>query len=238
MFGKNAITRPFHNPSGSLIINEIFYTIQGEGPDIGTPAVFVRLSKCNLRCYFCDTEFESGKLMTEPVVWETVEHVLNSNKDCRLVVITGGEPLLQNFLPLVRRCNGRGIRVSVETAGTIHLDGLEDWFGHRRSNLIVCSPKTPTLARTIIPLIGAFKYVVRAGEIDTATGLPTLSTQIPGNRMSAFMQTESRGVPVYLSPMDEGDPVKNKANLDAAAAACMRHGYRLTFQLHKLVGLP
>src|SRR5882672_9762748 len=53
MFGQNEVVKEDYDPQGKLWVREVFYTIQGEGPDAGTPAVFVRLAGCNLRCYFC-----------------------------------------------------------------------------------------------------------------------------------------------------------------------------------------
>ena len=71
-------------------VNEFFYSLQGEGHYTGTPAVFVRFAGCNLRCWFCDTDFEKGDEMSED---EIVEAVLQY--PTRYVVITGGEPTLQ-----------------------------------------------------------------------------------------------------------------------------------------------
>ena len=71
-------------------VNEIFYSLQGEGGNTGTPAVFVRFSGCNLSCYFCDTDFSS---YTQMSVEDIVSAV--SAYPARLVVLTGGEPALQ-----------------------------------------------------------------------------------------------------------------------------------------------
>ena len=179
MFGQNEVTSPFPKADGSLLVTEVWRTIQGEGPDAGTPAIFVRLSKCNLRCYFCDTEFDKGE-------WYSVGDLLVkvfklAVAKIRLVVLTGGEPLLQNINPFVSGCNANGIRVSVETAGTTVQPGLEYFFGPKAhiKNLIVCSPKTPKLNEELLPLIGAFKYIVSPTTVDLAgDGLPSASTQL------------------------------------------------------------
>ena len=71
----------------ALKVNEIFYSLQGEGFFTGTPAVFLRLSGCNLKCPFCDTRHESGKLMDFPEILAGI-----SEYPARHVVITGGEP--------------------------------------------------------------------------------------------------------------------------------------------------
>ena len=77
-------------------INEIFYSLQGEGFHTGTPAVFVRFSGCNLRCSFCDTRHEEGVMMTDEEIVEKV-----SSFPARIVILTGGEPSLW----IVRRGN-------------------------------------------------------------------------------------------------------------------------------------
>lgn len=237
MFGKNEISKPMMDDEGSLLVREIFYTIQGEGPDAGRPAIFVRLAKCNLRCWFCDTDFENGITYR---VTDLMYHVatISRNQRCGLVVVTGGEPLLQNIVPFVKACNSLGIACSVETAGTLHYPELGEVFSPSRSigdNLIVCSPKTPRIASELERLVGAWKYVIKDGEVDDA-GLPNGSTQRPGNRISVFMPSNP-AVPIYVQPMDEQDATKNDANLKAAARSSMRHGYRLGVQIHKLADL-
>lgn len=233
MFGKNAVTKPFPNEDGSLLVNETFYTIQGEGPDAGRPAVFLRLSKCNLRCHFCDTEFETGTLKTKAAISKAI-HAMKGNK-CNLVVITGGEPLLQNLVPLVRMLNRDGMQVSVETAGTVFTLDHEEIFMNRTNKLVV-SPKTPQVLGTIQRLVDAYKYIVRVGSVSEEDGLPIASTQIPGREAKIFRPTFK--TPIYVQPMDEQDEARNKANAELAAQVCMRFGYRLSLQMHKLVGVP
>ena len=79
-----------------LKINSIFYTLQGEGYHMGTPSIFIRLSDCNLRCSFCDTEFLSGKIMKV----EEIIHECQRFKG-RHIVLTGGEPGTQDIFDLV-----------------------------------------------------------------------------------------------------------------------------------------
>lgn len=234
MFGKNKISGPFNESGEQLTVNEIFYTLQGEGPDSGRPSIFVRLSRCNLRCYFCDTEFEKGEDMELSAL---VLHIMNLAKEhgCKLVVITGGEPLLQNIVPLVERLNRLGLACSVETAGTVMLPDLHTVFDPMRSisgNLIVCSPKTPKIHPRIERLVGAWKYVVKDGE-GTQWGLPTKSTQVPDRDAAAFMPMHPV-VEIWVNPMDEYDEVKNDANLKWARDVALKHGYRMGVQLHKL----
>lgn len=237
MFGKNQVSGPFNESGARLLINEVFYTIQGEGPDSGRPAIFVRLSKCNLRCYFCDTEFETGQDVTLEIV---IAEVLRLAKEhaCKLVVITGGEPLLQNIVPFVRRLNNFDISCSVETAGVAMLPELHTVFDPMRSisgNLIVCSPKTPKIHPEMERLVGAWKYVVRDGEGDQ-WGLPTKSTQ-HNNRDSVIFYPKHPVVQIWISPMDEQEHGQNERNVQWARDVCMKHGYRLSLQVHKLIGV-
>jgi 7-carboxy-7-deazaguanine synthase len=98
-----------------LMINEIFYSIQGESTRAGQPCVFVRLTACDLRCSWCDTAyaFHEGQKRTLDEVLADVERF-----GCQLVEITGGEPLLQeDVYPLMRRLVDRGRTVLLETGG-------------------------------------------------------------------------------------------------------------------------
>ena len=111
-------------------INEIFYSLQGEGHYTGTPAVFVRFAGCNLKCSFCDTDFTSFTKMTEDdIVRETGQYPANH------IVITGGEPTLQITASLVSKLHDAGKYVQIETNGTNVLpEGCNiDW--------VTCSPK-------------------------------------------------------------------------------------------------
>lgn len=104
-------------------INEIFYSIQGEGWHAGTAAVFVRFSGCNLRCPFCDTKHQESTDMTEDQI---IDEVLKY--PARLVVLTGGEPTLQVTQSLVEELQSYGKYVAVETNGTRMPDFIPDWI--------------------------------------------------------------------------------------------------------------
>ena len=107
----------------SLLINEIFYSIQGESTRAGCPCVFVRLTGCNLRCSWCDTEyaFSEGRKMT---VAEVSKRVMGYR--CELVEVTGGEPLLQAAVyPLVDALLAAGKTVLIETSGASDISGLD-----------------------------------------------------------------------------------------------------------------
>ena len=98
-----------------LTINEIFHSIQGESSHVGRPCVFVRLTACDLRCSWCDTQyaFHEGRRMAHDEVIEAVEAF-----GCDVVEITGGEPLLQpDVYPLMQALLDRGLTVMLETGG-------------------------------------------------------------------------------------------------------------------------
>jgi len=102
-----------------LKINEIFYSIQGEGKWAGLPNIFIRTTGCNLRCSFCDTiyAYDEGKEMT-------IEEILNdiSKYSCKYICITGGEPLLQDeVLKLINILLKDNYKICLETNGSISL---------------------------------------------------------------------------------------------------------------------
>ncbi|HSG98993.1 MAG TPA: radical SAM protein, partial [candidate division Zixibacteria bacterium] len=105
-----------------LTVNEIFHSIQGESTYAGQPCVFVRLTYCNLRCDYCDTTysyFEGTEMSLEDVIAQV------ESFGCKLVEITGGEPLLQEETPeLARRLLEKGHTVLVETSGSLDISVL------------------------------------------------------------------------------------------------------------------
>ncbi len=122
----------------TMKINEIFYSLQGEGSFTGTPAVFIRFSGCNTSCPFCDTQHEDFTEMTEDDIMDEVKKYPANH-----VVITGGEPTLQLTPSLCRKLQENLFFVQIETNGSVKLDkdfnikdqeeSLIDW--------VTCSPK-------------------------------------------------------------------------------------------------
>jgi 7-carboxy-7-deazaguanine synthase len=106
-----------------LTVNEIFFSIQGEGTRAGLPCVFVRLTGCPLRCTWCDTAyaFHEGTKRSEEDVRAEIERY-----PCRLVELTGGEPLSQTAVfPFITTLADAGWQVLVETSGHVLLEGLD-----------------------------------------------------------------------------------------------------------------
>lgn len=115
---------PFAVPAGRLKITETFHSIQGESTFAGLPCFFVRLAGCPLRCRWCDTEysFQGGE-------WRTFDELLAQvdGSGCRLVEITGGEPLSQpGSLVLMKVLADRGYTVLLETSGALPVDGVDE----------------------------------------------------------------------------------------------------------------
>ena len=247
MFGLNPIRKVDHHPEdGKLAVQEVFYTIQGEGPFSGVPAVFVRLAGCHLACTFCDTEFESNidKRYTPTQVAELAWATTRPSAPLGLVVLTGGEPLRQSCGDLVGGLISKGFtHVQIETAGNLWDPSLKDYV-ERGLVSLVCSPKTPMVHPMIYRWCDHWKYVISAGEVDASDGLPSTPTQKhqpPSARPARPWDVKSpigKSVTIWVSPCDSHVEWKTKANTDAAVASAMRYGYRLSLQTHKMLGLP
>lgn len=254
MFGQNEITKPSHfnenvaDRAGSfLYVRELYYTLQGEGPFVGHPAIFIRLGGCNLRCHFCDTDFDlekSARLSVVSIVEKCLSLIDGIDMDEPLVVITGGEPLLQNIKMLCIRLVSSGFTVQIETAGTNLDDYFYDYLINSENVVIVCSPKTGNLDRNIEKLLvsgqGYLKYVISDNScISNKDGIPSIGTQYKGPEYCQ-LYIPHEDIPkhrIYMMPMDEKDDEKNRKNVKYTTSLCMEYGYNLSLQIHKLIGL-
>ncbi len=144
-------------------VNEIFYSLQGEGWWTGTPMVFVRLAGCNLRCPFCDTDFSASQPMTLDEILADVRALAG---DCRRIVVTGGEPSLQMDDAFVGAFHEAGFRIHVETNGTRPLPAGIDW--------ITVSPKEDCQPQGTVVLDRAdeLKLVYTGQDISRWTSFP------------------------------------------------------------------
>jgi len=115
----------------NYLVNEIFYSLQGEGLRSGTPNLFLRLSRCNLACkvethgFDCDTEFESGRRLTIP---EILAEFRQLSEACDWVILTGGEPALQVDPELIDALHAAGYKLAIETNGSVELPPGIDWI--------------------------------------------------------------------------------------------------------------
>lgn len=215
----------------ALSVQAVFKTIQGEGPYVGTPAIFIRFAGCNLQCPKCDTDYTSNRF------WITasrlVEQVCEMTGDAmqQLVVITGGEPFRQPLRELTDRLLGKGFTVQIETNGTIFqpLDFARI--------IVVCSPKTGSVSHKLRPHVAALKYVLSADDWDRNDGLPLTALGNPIAQKLAKPWPEFAGI-IYLQPIDEQDSDSNNRHLVQCVENCLQFGYRLCLQTHKLCNLP
>lgn len=232
MFGQNISEPKIHDHDGSMLdVIDIFSTFQGEGPYAGMPATFIRLAGCHLRCMFCDTDFITER---HKVSLNVITDIVLLNHHNKLVVITGGEPLRQNIVPLCEAFHVVDYTVQIETAGHF-------WWNYVSEVAeIVVSPKTPIVHPKISAHARAWKYIITAdGDIDEEDGLPNSSTQ-PFTRPQRLARPPIHTAPdtVYIQPCDHGDENRNKYALEKSKQICLKHGYRLSLQLHKILGVP
>lgn len=234
MFGKNPIRKQELTDGQTLSVKEVFMTLQGEGPHSGLPAVFIRLAGCNLTCEWCDTDFESDTAQRQ--IHEIVSEVIAASEGvtCALVVLTGGEPLRQNIVPLCQAIADYGFLVQIETNGTYWVPGLEELIEDGNVE-IVCSPKTGKVHASIENYCCDWKYVLRADRVDLVDYLPT---EYASTGQFGRVARPPKDGTVYVQPCDEQHNLKNYKNLQLCVKAAMQRGYRVSLQLHKIIGLP
>jgi 7-carboxy-7-deazaguanine synthase (Cx14CxxC type) len=206
-------------------VKECFLTLQGEGAQTGSRAVFLRFAGCNLwtgreqdrataQCRFCDTDFVGtdgeggGKFRSAEGLAAHVEQMWGGGRDSRLVVITGGEPMLQLDGALLEALHDRGFRVAMESNGTIAAAEGLDW--------ICISPKAGT---DVVQRSGnELKLVWPQAGIDPA--------ELEQWSFDHFL----------VQPMDCTE--REQALQAAISLAMERPKWRLSLQAHKVVGLP
>lgn len=191
----------------SYRINEIFYSLQGEGYFTGTAAVFLRFSGCNLRCGFCDTRHEEFTEMSPADIVARLREYPS-----RHVVVTGGEPSLQLDQILVDMLHDEGFFIQIETNGTRQLPEGIDW--------VTCSPKGTAPGESAVKLrhIDELKVVYEGQDVES------LANSLPA--MHYFLQPCS-------SPRYEGG--SNTA--DTVAYILSHPHWRLSLQTHKLIDI-
>ena len=208
----------------SYAVKEAFLTLQGEGVQAGSRAVFLRFAGCNLwngreadraaaQCNFCDTDFVGtdgpggGKFESAQVLAGHIEALWGEGAERRLVVVTGGEPMLQLDTALIDALHTRGFKVAVESNGTIAATPGIDW--------LCISPKAGT---EVVQRSGdELKLVWPQQGIDPA--------DLEGWDFRNFL----------VQPLDCAD---GQAAMDAAIALAMeRPQWRISLQAHKVVGL-
>jgi 7-carboxy-7-deazaguanine synthase len=218
MFGHNPKRASEKGDGLTLAVQEVFPTVQGEGIFAGYASVFIRLGGCNLACTFCDTEFESFQYVALEELMQQIRAAVTTPTP-PLAVITGGEPLRQPLRPLTDALLAEGFTVQIETNGTLfqELDTRVQW---------VCSPKATagryhSIRPDVLARVQAFKFLISASQ-EPYTDVPNIGAY---------------SAPIYVQPMDEYDAEKNAANTARTLELVMQHGYRLSLQLHKTLGI-
>lgn len=212
----------------SFRIKEIFYTLQGEGRNSGRAAVFCRFAGCNLwsgyekdrlsaQCQFCDTDFVGtdgaggGSFASAGRLADAIAQAWAGRETCRagrpLVVLTGGEPLLQLDAALIEAIHARGFEIAVETNGTLPVPDGVDW---------VC----------VSPKAGADLVVTHGDELK-------LIYPQAGAEPEQYRHLDFRFF--YLQPMD--GPNVDANTRAAVDYCLNHPGWQLSLQTHKLLGL-
>ena len=191
-------------------VNEIFYSLQGEGHNTGRAAVFVRFAGCNLRCPFCDTEFTRYEELTTEEILAQIANVYHPTPNTQhpsspLVILTGGEPTLQVDEPFIDHLHEAGYEVAMESNGTHMPPSNLDW--------LTISPKQNVVVK----------------QCNELKCIYDMSGNVNDFGISADYY--------YLQPCDTGDATQNHLIIQQCIDYIKRHPrWRLSLQTHKLVG--
>ncbi len=195
-------------PPLSWSVNEIFYSVQGEGRHSGMPAVFLRLAGCSMGCAFCDTKyaFQNGKPMNGLEILVALSHY-----PCKTVVITGGEPAEQNLPALISTLKSAGHTVHIETNGAHDTDVS-------KADFVCVSPKK-TVSKQMLQKADVIKLLV--GPSTTPADIAT------------YYPYENEKTTLYLQPLDN-----LQENITKCLQLVKQHpSARLSVQLHKLINV-
>jgi organic radical activating enzyme len=193
-------------------INEIFHSLQGEGYHSGTPAVFVRFSGCNLHCSFCDTQHQTGTMMS----LQEIVNEINQYPMAPLVVLTGGEPSLfvdEAFVAELKQQTGK--KIAIETNGTRPLPASLDW--------VTLSPKSAFEGGDLEPCV-----------LKTCDELKVVYL---GQDLAQYETIEAKHR--FLQPCFVEDEEQRKANMQVCVEAVKAHpNWRLSLQIHGVLNIP
>ena len=193
-------------------INEVFYSLQGEGYNTGTASVFIRFSGCNLQCGFCDTRHEEGSFMTiDHIVAQVMKYPRSP-----LIVLTGGEPSLfidEAFIDTLK--SATHMKIAVETNGTHHLPEGIDW--------ITLSPKQGFQGGDTHPCV--------------VTQCDELKVVYLGQDLEQYRHIKARHR--YLQPcFVDDDEQCNRNKLACVKAVLDNPEWKLSLQVHRVLNIP
>ena len=194
----------------NLKVNEIFYSLQGEGGRVGEASIFIRLSGCNLDCDFCDTEFETGHDMSLDEILSEI-----SQFSCSWIIWTGGEPTLQLNDEVLSLFKSKGYKQAIESNGLRPISLLLDYT--------VCSPKGNSfdVVRKINPKVNEIRLPAKKNE------------QLPDIEQLPVADN------YFLSPVFDSNSQITAENITWCVEQVKKHSkWRLSLQMHKLISIP
>ena len=190
------------------LVNEIFYSLQGEGIRAGTANLFVRFSGCNQTCrketheFDCDTEFVSGRRLT---IDEIIDELKQLSANCRWIILTGGEPTLQLDREIIDRLHGAGYKLAIETNGSMPVPEGIDW--------ITVSPKVA-------------EHAIRQLSADEVKYVRGYGQEIPNTRIKAAHK--------LISPAFDGNELDGRVLGWCIQLVKDNPDWSLSVQQHKL----
>jgi len=188
-----------------LTVNEIFYSLQGEGGRSGEASIFIRLTKCNQACSFCDTDFANGVDMTINEILDAIEIY-----PCKWIIWTGGEPTIQLKDEHLSIFRGHGYKQAIETNGTRKVPSLIDY--------ISCSPKQEYESiKQRIPFVNEIRMPIAKGD-----AIPDISV---------FPKADN----YFLSPVFDADKVNFENVAYCVELIKKYPQWQLSLQTHKLI---
>lgn len=227
-----------------LQVKEIFGpTIQGEGAEAGSPAIFIRFAGCNMwngkpetrsrsMCPFCDTDFQGGQPMAVADVLRAVSDLIPTHFKIAhgkfLIVLTGGEPLLQPPAELIALCQGlhqMGHITQLETNGTVDSDAVE------HITRVTVSPKLPFRKMKINWFhVDCLKILHPHPTVDLREFIHLAERRLQHDQATPVFY--------FLQPIDEGNTLHTQANVKATVQTVKNLGlpWRLSLQTHKILG--
>lgn len=239
------VEEPTSSEKTGLPINELFYSLQGEGTLAGTPSVFIRTSGCNLRCWFCDSYHTSWEPTHAWLDIDTIVDRVTDYEQADHVVVTGGEPLIHDeVVDLLDRLSAADYHTTVETNGTIYRDTAIDLasISPKLASSLPTPEKDPkgdgawedrheerridmdSLCSLMETYESQLKFVVTGPD-----DMPEINELI--RQLRAATSTAIRDSDVLLMP--EGMTTDRLADTRGIAAdLAMEHGYRYTPRLH------
>ena len=189
-------------------INEIFYSIQGEGRNAGRAAVFIRFSGCNIKCPFCDTKHQKGKEMSD---LEIINQI--AKYPCRFVILTGGEPTLYVDADFVDKLHHKGYEVAIETNGTNIVPANVDF--------VTLSPKFEFVKKSNIKQLVCDELKVIFNSVNNMDAYNVITTKYK-----------------YIQPCDTGDDDTNQMHIVNAIKFVQDNpDWRLSLQLQKILSI-